>query len=89
MEEDRVQISIDRSEYDLIGKLISIMTDGIYYKIEDGEENIVREFRFRYADIAELALNLEDVLDELFENCTTVGDCKEKLEEYFEWEVYK
>ncbi len=89
MEEDRVQISIDRSEYDLIGKLISIMTDGIYYKIEDGEENIVREFRFRYADIAELALNLEDVLDELFESCKTVGDCKEKLEEYFEWEVYK
>lgn len=87
--EDRVQVSIDRNDYDLIGKLISIMTDGICNKLEDGEENIVREFRFRYGDIAELALNLENVLSELFENCVTVEDCKERLEEYFEWEIYK
>lgn len=68
-----------------VSKVYSKITDGFYDEIEIPAEDVIGEYMTCYGNAAELALELEDKLDEIFENCDTVEDCKEALMEYFQW----
>lgn len=68
-----------------VAKVYSKITDGFYEDIEQPAEDVIEEYMTCYGNAAELALELEDRLDDVLQNCDTVEDCKEVLREYFQW----
>lgn len=68
-----------------VSRVYSIITDGAYNDWTDNVTDVIDEFNFLYGDIANLAYDLEDKLDEVFSECETVQDCVEALRQYFKW----
>lgn len=81
-------MEISKDTYSDISAVYHEVTDGAYHDPETPASEILEEFRFRFGNIAKLALDLEDDLDTLFSECETVDDCKDMLADYFGWDEY-
>lgn len=71
-----------------VAKVYKVITDGAFEDMETPAEYILDEFKFCYGNIANDAMELEDKLDRVFEDCKTVDDCKAALADYFSWDTY-
>ena len=68
-----------------VGKVYAKITGDFYDEHETPADDIIDEYMTCYGNAAELALELEDRLDDVFSGCTTVEDCKDALRQYFQW----
>lgn len=66
-----------------VSKVYSIITGGIYTDADTNAAWVIDEFNDLYGEPAKLAYDLRDKVDELFDQCDTVDDCKDVLENYF------
>lgn len=68
-----------------VSKVYSVITDGAFTDWTDSSSDVLDEFQFLYGNIANLANDLEDNIEEVFADCETVQDCVEALRKYFNW----
>lgn len=83
-----VYVMCNKNDCDNVSKVYSAITDGVFNDITDSAEDVINEFKFCYKNIAELAFDLEDKFDEIFEDCETKDDFKNALNNYFGWDNY-
>lgn len=68
-----------------VGMVYSTITDGAFNDVNDDPSDVIEEFKFRYGNIANLAYDLEDRIEEIFDECVTKEDFIEALKQYFNW----
>ena len=66
-----------------VAKVYTIITGGLYPDPDTDATWVLDEFKELYEEPANLARDLRDKMDEIFDECDTVEDCKEALESYF------
>ena len=66
-----------------VSKVYTVITGGIYSDADTSAAWVLDEFNELYGEPAKLARDLRDKLDEIFDECDTVDDCKDALESYF------
>ena len=66
-----------------VTKVYTIITGGLYPDPDTDATWVLDEFKELYEEPANLARDLRDKMDEIFDECDTVEDCKEALEAYF------
>ena len=66
-----------------VTKIYTVITGGLYPDPDTDSSWILDEFNELYGVPAKLARDLRDKLDEIFDECDSVEDCKDALDAYF------